>query len=104
MTKQEALTEAATPVEQATLADKYIELKKQIDALEKEQAALAAEIKAGGAAEWVGTRGIVRVAEVAGRKTVDWKQVQTFVRIPEDVLQRCTNTSAAGYRMTVHPL
>ena len=84
--------------------DNYISLKKQIEQLEKELEAVQLHFKTAGAGDYVGTRGIVCVAEVAGRQTTNWKLVQTFVRIPADVLAKCTKTATSSYRMTIKPL
>lgn len=84
--------------------DNYISLKKQIEQLEKELEAAKLDLKSKGVGEYAGTRGIVVVAEAKGRETTDWKLVQTFVRIPADVLAKCTKIGTSSYRMTIKPL
>lgn len=84
--------------------DHYISLKKQAEQLEKEIEALQLDFKTQGVGEYTGTRGIVAVSEIAGRTTTDYKLVQTFVRIPEDVLAKCTKTGASSFRLTIKPL
>lgn len=87
-----------------TDVDTYISLKKQADDLDKQIKDLQLKFKVQGNGEFVGTRGVVVVAEAAGKKTTDWKLVQTFVRIPEDVLAKCTKTGEASFRMTIKAL
>lgn len=87
-----------------TDVDTYISLKKQADDLDKQIKELQVKFKIKGVASHPGTRGIVEVSEAAGRKTTDWDKVQTFVRIPEDVLAKCTKTGESSFRMTIKPL
>lgn len=87
-----------------TDVDTYISLKKQADDLDKQIKDLQLKFKVHGSGDYTGTRGVVVVAETEGRQTTDWKLVQTFVRIPEDVLAKCTKTGEASFRMTIKAL
>lgn len=87
-----------------TDVDTYISLKKQEADLKKEIDNMQLKFKVQGIGDYTGTRGIVKVTEAAGKTTTDWKLVQTFVRIPADVLARCTKTGESSFRMTVAPL
>lgn len=96
-----------TTITTATVAskvDNYISLKKQVDALEKQMEKAKTEMIALGVGQHDGTRGCVKVNEIAGRKVIDWAKVQTLVIIPQKILDQCTSHGAASTRITLGAL
>ena len=96
---------ATTPkMTNQALADKYIQQKKDMAALEAELEATQLELKTQGEGVYTGTKGTVTVSLTAGRKTTSWSDVQKLVIIPDDVLAKCTKIGQPSYRMTIGPL
>lgn len=84
-----------------SLVDEYVELTRQIKALEPKQAQLAEQIKAKGAGHYEGTSVALQVTSVAGRKTTNWQGVCAEAGVSASIVAKHTTKGEDSLRLSV---
>ena len=83
------------------LLDQYVDLTRQIKALEMKQQELAEEVKARGVGRYEGTSAALKVISAAGRNTTNWAGVCAEAGIAPAVVAKYTTKGPDTLRLTV---
>lgn len=90
------------PVTLTDAAKAYVDIHRQIERLKAQQAPLADLLKASGPIDIdTGTGVVVKVIDVAGRKTTKWALVAAAAKIPQTLIDQYTTTGAPSKRIDV---
>lgn len=90
------------PVTLTDAAKAYVDIQRQIKQLEAQQAPLADLLKASGPIDIdTGAGAVVKVIDVAGRKTTKWTLVAAAANIPQKLIDQYTTVGAPSKRIDV---